>query len=174
LAKKEKSAGKLTGLARGSAPTKSHPKAPGRRVFSKEHQPPKAKVGRPKGARNKLTKSITELLLRAADEVGDSTTPGVDGKGGVLAYFKVSAVAERRAFLVMIGRGLPVHVNATVTHKPAMTLDEAVAELKARGLPAQLIEYFRPVDDELGEDDEPDPYDDPIDPGAKPPSKTED
>ena len=91
-----------------------------------------------------------------------------------MAYLKVSAVTERRAFLVMIGRSLPVHVNATVTHKPVMTLDEAVAELKARGLPAQLIEYFRPVDDELGEDDEPDPYDDPIDPRAEPPTKTED
>jgi hypothetical protein len=174
LAKKEKSAGKLTGLARGSAPTKSHPKAPGRHRFSEDNQPPKAKVGRPKGSRNKLTKSITELILRAAAEVGDSTTPGEDGKGGALGFLKVSAVMERRAFLALFGRALPVHISATVTHKPVMTLDEAVAELKARGLPAQLIEYFRPLDGELGEDDEPNPYDDPIDPEAKPPAKTED
>jgi hypothetical protein len=174
LAKNEKSAGNLTGLARGSAPTKSHKNAPGRHRFSKDNQPARGRAGRPKGARNKLTKSTAELLLLAAGEVGDSITPGVDGKGGVLGYLKVSAVTERRAFLALIGRGLPVHVNATVAHKPVMTLDEVVAELKARGLPAQLIEYFRPLDDELGEDDEPNPYDDPIDPQAKPPAKTED
>jgi hypothetical protein len=115
LAKNEKSAGNLSGLARGSAPTKSHQNAPGRHRFSKDSQPPKARVGRPKGSRNKLTKSITELLLRAAAEVGDSTTPGEDGKGGVLGYFKASAVAERRAFLALVGRALPVHVNAAVT-----------------------------------------------------------
>jgi hypothetical protein len=136
--------------------------------------PPKAKVGRPKGSRNKLTKSTTELLLRAAAEVGDSITPGEDGKGGVLGFLKVSAVTERRAYLALIGRALPVQVNARVTHKPMMTLDEVAAELKARGLPPQLIEYLRSVDDELGEDDEPDPYDDPIDLQAEPPAKPED
>ena len=115
MAKNEKSAGKLSGLARGSAPTKSHKNAPGRHRFSKDNQPPKAKVGRPKGSLNKLTKSITELLLRAAAEVGDSTTPGEDGKGGVLGYLKVSAVTERRAFLALLGRALPVQVKATVT-----------------------------------------------------------
>jgi hypothetical protein len=91
-----------------------------------------------------------------------------------LGYFKVSAVLERRAYLALVGRGLPVHVNAAVTHKPVMTLDEAVAELKARGLPSQLIDYLRSVDDGLGEDDEPDPYDDPIDLQAEPPAKPED
>jgi hypothetical protein len=174
LAKNEKSAGDLSGLARGSAPTKSHKNAPGRHRFSEDNQPPKAKVGRPKGSRNKLTKSITELLLRAAAEVGDSITPGEDGKGGVLGFLKVSAVTERRAYLALIGRALPVQVNARVTPKPTMTLDEVAAELRARGLPPQLIEYLRSVDDELGEDDEPDPYDDPIDLQAEPPAKPED
>jgi hypothetical protein len=174
LAKKEKSAGNLSGLARGSAPTKSHKNAPGRHRFSADNQPPKGKVGRPKGSLNKLTKSVTELFLRAAAEVGDSVTPGEDGKGGVLGFLKVSAVTERRTFLALFGRALPVQVNARVTHKSMMTLDEVAAELKARGLPPQLIEHLRSVDDELGEDDEPDPYDDPIDLQAKPPAKPED
>jgi hypothetical protein len=75
-----------SGLARGSAPTKSHKNAPGRHRFGADNQPPKGKVGRPKGSRNKLTKSVTELLLRAAAEVGDSTEVGKDGKGGALGY----------------------------------------------------------------------------------------
>jgi hypothetical protein len=78
------------------------------------------------------------------------------------------------SFAVLLRAVLPVHINAAVTHKPVMTLDEAVAELKARGLPSQLIDYLRSVDDGLGEDDEPDPYDDPIDLQAEPPAKPED
>jgi hypothetical protein len=117
LAKNEKSAGKLSGLARGSAPTRSHKNAPGRHRFSKDSQPPKAKVGRPKGSLNKLTKSITELLLRAAAEVGDSITPGEDGKGGVLGFLKVSAVTERRAFLALFGRARSTSMPASRTSR---------------------------------------------------------
>jgi hypothetical protein len=155
LATNEESAADLCGLARGSVPTKSHKNAPGRHRFSQDNQPPKAKVGRPKGARNKLTKSITELLLRAAAEVGDSTEVKRDGAGGVLGYFKVSAVLERRAFLALLGRALPLQVQANVAHNPILTREEAIAELKLHGLPAELIDQLRPIEYVL---DGPDPY----------------
>jgi hypothetical protein len=173
MASNKKSVPNLSGLARGSAPTKSHKNAPGRHRFGADNQPPKGKVGRPKGSRNKLTKSVTELLIRAAAEVGDSTEAGKDGKGGALGYLKVSAVTERRAYLALFGRALPLHVDANISHKPILTLEQAEAELKARGLPPGLIEYLRAVDDELGEDDEPDPYDDVVDLEAEPPAETE-
>jgi hypothetical protein len=142
-------------LARGSAPTKSHKDAPGRHRFSADNQPPKAKVGRPKGARNKLTKSITELLLRAAAEVGDSMEAGRDGAGGVLGYLKVSAVEERKAFLALLGRALPLQVQADVRNKLILTLEEAKAALKVHGLPAELIDQLRPIEYAL---EGPDPY----------------
>jgi hypothetical protein len=170
MATDDESARKLSRLARGSAPTKSHPKAPGRHVFSKENQPPKSKIGRPKGAENRLNRGLRELIVEAAERLGR------DGKGkdGTLGYLMRLGLEVPTSFAVLLRAVLPVHINAAVTHKPVMTLDEAVAELKARGLPSQLIDYLRSVDDGLGEDDEPDPYDDPIDLQAEPPAKPED
>jgi hypothetical protein len=158
------SAPKTSGLARGSAPTKSHKNAPGRNRFSGENQPKKRR-GRPRGSRNKLTKSMTELLLRAAAEVGDSTQPGRDGKGRVLGYFKVSAILERRTYLALLGRGLPLYLHAQVSHKPILTREEAIAESKQRGLPEGIIDLLEPVEYVL---EGPDPYgnDDANDPEA--------
>jgi hypothetical protein len=57
-------------------------------------------------------------------------------------------------------RGItPAQIQATMTLKPMLTLDEALAEMRARGLPPELIENLLKVDDELGPDDEPNPYD---------------
>jgi hypothetical protein len=155
LARNEKSAGDLSGLARGSAPTKSHKNAPGRHRFSADDQPAKGKVGRPKGARNKVTKFTIETVLRAAAEVGDSTEANRDGAGGFLGYLKVSAVLERRAFLALLGRAVPLQVQANVAHNPILTREEAIAELKLHGLPAELIDQLRPIEYAL---DGPDPY----------------
>jgi hypothetical protein len=92
MATDEESARKPSGLARGSDPAKSHKDAPGRHRFGADNQPPKAKVGRPKGSQNKLTKATRELLVRAATEVGDSIVLGQDGKGGpwVIGRFRPS------------------------------------------------------------------------------------
>jgi hypothetical protein len=170
MATDDESARKQSRLARGSAPTKSHPKAPGRHVFTKENQPPRSKVGRPKGSQNKLTRELSELILEAAERVGS------DGKGkdGKLGYLMSLAIDVPTSFAVLLRAAMPVHVTATVTHRRVLTLDEAVVQLKARGLPPELIEYLRRVDDELGEDDEPDPYPDPIDLQARPPAEKKD
>jgi hypothetical protein len=53
----------------------------------------------------------------------------------------------------------PAQIRATMTLKPMLTLDEALAEMRARGLRPELIENLLKVDDELGPDDEPNPYD---------------
>jgi hypothetical protein len=151
----KKSVPNLSGLARGSDPSKSHKDAPGRHQFSAENQPPKA--GRPKGAQNKLTKSLKALLVRAATEVGDSTVPGEDGKGGLLGYLKVSSVVERKTFMILLGRAVPLQVNATVAHKTILSREEAIAELKLRGLPDEIVEMLQPVEYVL---DGPDPYGD--------------
>jgi hypothetical protein len=164
MASNKKSVPNLSGLARGSDPAKSHKDVPDRHQFSAENQP-KAKRGRPKGALNKLTKTMQALFIQAATEVGDSDVPGEDGKGGVLGYLKVSAVVERKAFMILLGRALPIQVNATVAHKAILSREEAIAELKLRGLPDELIEMLKPVEYLL---EGPDPYgdDDAIDPEA--------
>jgi hypothetical protein len=105
------------------------------------------------------------LLVRAVTEVGDSIVPGQDGKGGLLGYLKVSAVVERKTVMILLGRALPLQVNATVAHKTILSREEAIAELKLLGLPYEIIEMLQPVEYVL---DGPDPYgdDDAIDPEA--------
>jgi len=170
VATDDEPARKASRLARGSAPTKSHPNAPGRHAFSKENQPPRAKVGRPKGAQNKVTRELRDLILEAVDRVGSDGR----GKDGRLGYLMSLATDVPSSYAVLLRAILPVDVKATVTHRRELTLDEAVAQLKARGLPPELIEYLRRVDDELGEDDQPDPYPDPNDLQARPPAKKND
>jgi hypothetical protein len=53
------------------------------------------RAGRRKGSVNKYTSTLREVILRAAEEVGDSQEVGKDGNGGALAYLKVSAIKER-------------------------------------------------------------------------------
>jgi hypothetical protein len=68
---------------------------------------------------------------------------------------KVSAVLERRAFLALVGRILPLQVQADVSHKPVLTREEAIAALKLHGLPAELIDQLWPIEYAL---EGPDPY----------------
>jgi hypothetical protein len=140
-------------LARGSVPTKSHPSAPGRHLFSEQDQPPKSKVGRPKGAQNKLTRELRELILEAGERLGRDGK----GEGGMLGYLMYLGFEVPSSYAVLLRAVLPVQVNATITHKPVKTLAEVMAELNARGLPRTLIENLRAHYEHPGEDDEPDP-----------------
>jgi hypothetical protein len=54
---------------------------------------------------------------------------------------------------------MTTELRATVTLKPVLTREEALAEMRARGLPTEWIENMDKVDEELGPDDEPNPYD---------------
>ena len=153
-------------LARGSSPAKSHKNASGRHRFSGDNQPSKAKVGRPKGSRNKLTRDLRELIMEAAERLGRNGK----GEGGTLGYLMWLGREEPKSFAVLLRAVLPVQINATMTLKPVLTREEALAELKARGLPVHLIDQLHSVDDELGEDDEPNPYDNVIDLQPEPPA----
>lgn len=61
-------------------------------------RPPAAGKGRPKGAVNKVTKELKEMILQA-----------LDNKGGV-AYLEQQADANPNAFLSLIGKVLPMTV----------------------------------------------------------------
>jgi hypothetical protein len=112
------------------------------------------KGGRPKGSQNKITQTFRDLMLQAAHEVGDSKEVGKDGQGGVLAYLKVSAVKERKTFLMLMGRILPMKINAEVKQiKERMTIHEAVADLKALGLDEMLAFYLKRYPIERDEED---------------------
>src|ERR1700730_3740598 len=101
------------------------------------------RAGRRKGSANEYTSTLRELILRAAEEVGDSQEVGKDGNGGALAYLKVSAIKERKTFQLMMARILPTKIHSEVRQvKEKMSLTEAVAELRACGLDERLAFYL--------------------------------
>jgi len=147
--------GKPSRLTRGSAPNRSHKNAPGRHRFSSDNQPPKAKRGRPKGSMNRFSRDLREDIVEAMERVG-SDGKGKDGRVGYLMWL---SRAEPKSYTILIRGITPAQIQATMTLKPMLTLDEALAEMRARGLRPELIENLLKVDDELGPDDEPNPYD---------------
>jgi hypothetical protein len=147
--------GKPSRLTRGSAPNRSHKNAPGRHRFSSDNQPPKAKRGRPKGSMNRFSRDLREDIVEAMERVG-SDGKGKDGRVGYLMWL---SRAEPKSYTILIRGITPAQIQATMTLKPMLTLDEALAEMRARGLRPELIENLLKVDDELGPDDQPNPYD---------------
>ena len=78
-------------------------------------KPPRAGMGRPKGARNKTTTAVKEMILQA-----------LSNKGGV-AYLEKQADENPTAFLTLVGKVIPLDVNANVTQQPpAYTVDDWV------------------------------------------------
>ena len=86
---------------------------------------------------------------------------GRDGKGegGTVGYLMWLAREEPKSCTLLLRGTQPAQIRATMTLKPELTLGEALAEMRARGLRTELIENLLKVDDELGPDDEPNPYD---------------
>jgi hypothetical protein len=104
----------------------------------------RAGSGRPRGSPNKITNTFRDVLLQAVSEVGTSREVGVDGEGGLLGYLKVAAVREERAVLMLLGRILPLKITTEVKKlKETMTIEEAVADLKACGMDKMLAFYLK-------------------------------
>lgn len=69
-------------------------------VAATAKKPPAAGKGRPKGAVNKSTKLLKDMILQALDNSG-----GVD-------YLMEQASANPTAFMTLVGKVLPLQVNA--------------------------------------------------------------
>jgi hypothetical protein len=147
--------GKASRFTRGSAPNKSHKNAPGRHRFSSDNQPAKSRRGRPPGAPNKFSRDLREALMEATERLGRDGK----GEGGAVGYLMWLGRAEPKSYAMLLRAGMPAEIRATMTLKPMLTRDEALAEMRARGLRTEWIENLTKVDDELGPDDEPNPYD---------------
>ena len=65
-------------------------------------KPPRAGMGRPKGATNKATKELKDMILGALSDVGGQE------------YLKLQAIENPSAFMTLIGKVLPKDVNAKV------------------------------------------------------------
>lgn len=68
--------------------------------------------GRPKGSVNKTTALIKDAILSAAEKAG--------GKGGMVGYLKTQANENPVAFMGLLGKVLPMQVEATGEHGAIM------------------------------------------------------
>jgi hypothetical protein len=95
-----------------------------------------------------------------------------EGEGGAVGYLMWLGRAEPKSYAMLLRGTMPAEIRATMTLKPMLTRDEALAEMRARGLRTEWIENLTKVDDELGPDDDPNPYDhDVIDLKPEPPAE---
>jgi hypothetical protein len=132
----------VTPVGQGMQPSRSHPKAEGTGFGS--HGGARAGAGRPKGVPNKITNTFRDVLLQAVSEVGDSQEVGKDGQGGLLGFLKICSVLERKTTLLLLGRILPLKINAEVKQvKNEISLEDAVLQLKELGLDEALAFYLK-------------------------------
>ena len=79
-------------------------------------RPPAAGKGRPKGARNKLTRDIREMIRAALD------------KAGGIAYLVKQAELNPTAFMSLLGKMIPTQIDAPIKRDVAeLTRDELLA-----------------------------------------------
>lgn len=71
-------------------------------IIVENNNPPAAGRGRPKGAPNKTTKALKEMILGALDDAGGQE------------YLLKQAKENPSAFMALIGKVLPHELNATM------------------------------------------------------------
>jgi hypothetical protein len=130
-------------MSRGLKPGLARPDKSGdRNPFIKDPNK-RNRAGRPKGSVNKYPSVFKKLFLETMEEVGDSQEVGKDGSGGALAYLEVSAIKERKTFMLILLRFLAIGAESFPPLKKVLTREEAVAALKERGLNPELINFLR-------------------------------
>lgn len=79
-------------------------------------KPPRAGMGRPKGAVNKTTALLKDAILQAATEAGNKV-----GKDGLVSYLEQQASENPGPFLALLGKVLPMQVDASVNGELSVT-----------------------------------------------------
>ncbi len=77
--------------------------------------------GRPKGSTNKTTTALREAILLAATEHGEDD----GGKDGLKGYLRKVAREDVKAFSGLLGRVLPLDVNASGSFNVVISGDDA-------------------------------------------------
>lgn len=84
--------------------------------------------GRKKGTSNKATKALKDAIILAAELEGEDG----NGKDALVGYCRKVARQDIKAFSSLLGRVLPMQVNAEVTHKTD-PLDDFLADVNQNG-----------------------------------------
>ncbi|WFP89825.1 hypothetical protein [Ensifer adhaerens] len=66
-----------------------------------DRKPPRAGMGRPKGAQNKTTALLKDAILKAAEQAGD---------GDMVEYLTLQARTNPGPFMALLGKVLPMQI----------------------------------------------------------------
>ncbi len=80
--------------------------------------------GRPKGALNKTTALLRDAVLKAAEDAGD---------GSLVDYLAKQAKDNPNAFLSLLGRVLPLQINADISGEVGGTWNVTVVKPQQSG-----------------------------------------
>jgi hypothetical protein len=109
--------------------------------------------GRPRGSKNKISRTMREALAAAAEELGrtdldqwdEAVKRAADHLDPHKRFFMVAATRDLRTFMAVVARMIPTRV----THAPPQrytTVEQARAELREAGIPDSMIDYTPTVD----------------------------
>jgi hypothetical protein len=142
--------------------------------------------GRTVGSLNKITRTMKDAAVAAAEELGHlpikqwAKQLDVGDPNGLKQYFKFLAIKHPKSYAVILARIMPLHVTTPGNKLPKYLTEEQMrAELRNAGLPEDLIKFMHPVDvmsvdpDEVGDDPYPDPEADDEDMVGVTPKETE-
>jgi hypothetical protein len=115
-------------------PKSRNGKLTGRSPGSKEHWFEPGQGGRKKGTPNKLTRILREAILLGAEQEA----------GSLVAYLRKCARLERKAYLGLLGKLLPLQVlKEEFTNATYHSLQEVNVALNGQGLSLDLIERMK-------------------------------
>jgi hypothetical protein len=117
------------------------------------------RIGRAKGQPNVLTRIVKEAILAAAEDVGNrlDEEAGKD-PNGLVSYLEWAAMKQPAAYLALLGRVMPMQVEATNKDAdvPYKTVEELQQALRDRGLPVERIYpllEFEPLTQDVANED---------------------
>jgi len=89
------------------------------------------------------------------DEKTGKFIPGDEGCDGYLLWV---ALNDHKTYCALLARILPYYIANELPDKSIISRDEAMAQLRERGLPVELIDHLRRAPEVLDADEDPDPY----------------
>lgn len=104
--------------------------------------PSKPRIGGSrKGSPNKITRTVREMVVEALDRSGRD----LGGEDGT-TYLQLMAITEPKAFLALVGRIVPVQLDATITqHEPVARIERVIVrpDPAAAHAPANVVPIKR-------------------------------
>ncbi len=107
---------------------------------------------------------LAQMILQGAADTGfmvlDDKGQPIPGEGGTLGYLRWCALNEPKTYMGMLTRVLPYHVVEEKPEDRILSREQAIEELKERGLPIEMLAMLKAAPRPLDPGEIEDPYGD--------------